>query len=171
MFNIADDYGLIHKYYPETTDNNPNDEKWEKLYQRKIQSAELEKEQILLSTPYIKKRSKLKQIRLHLNAGITRMGFVTLNDVFKKQYFHKKDHEAVILVDGFVDDFKKITEYKQWLNDCSLNETEFVELGIAIKEMDQEIKSSNTTNKLSNDMRTKYTVERKKMVKEKEKLI
>merc|ERR1719499_1377548 len=71
---IADDYGLIHEYYPETIDANPNDAKWERLYQQilaanneaistdkvidryetKIQAAELAKGQALLTTPRVK---------------------------------------------------------------------------------------------------------------------
>eukprot|EP01084_Bolivina_argentea_P088851 160415_1 len=87
MYSIANDYGLIHKYYPQTM-GDINDEKLEKLYgeilkinnfimstesiielfERKIQFDELEKENKLLLIPNIKKRSKLKQLRLHLNS-------------------------------------------------------------------------------------------------------
>eukprot|EP00486_Rosalina_sp_Unknown_P006188 CAMPEP_0201571362 /NCGR_PEP_ID=MMETSP0190_2-20130828/14115_1 /ASSEMBLY_ACC=CAM_ASM_000263 /TAXON_ID=37353 /ORGANISM="Rosalina sp." /LENGTH=156 /DNA_ID=CAMNT_0047995937 /DNA_START=127 /DNA_END=597 /DNA_ORIENTATION=+ len=104
------------------------------------------------------------------------MGFVTLNDIFKKKYFHPKDHEAVILIDGYVDDFGKITQYKQWLTDCASNGTEYQELAGTIKEMDNEIKAltnalTSKGSQLSNDARTQYTTERKKLMKEKERLI
>merc|ERR1712113_74975 len=198
MFAIADDYGLIYEYYPERTGNNPNDREWEELYQkilgahnmlistdavielfeRKIQSAELAKEQALLQTPYLKKRSKLKQIRLHLNDGIDKDGFAALNEIFEKKYISKKDQEAAILIDGFGDNFDEISEYNQHLKELVLSEDEFNDLGVTIKELDYEIKSlSNKLNKKTNgkilsvDVRAALTQTRKDLTKKKEKLI
>merc|ERR1712228_772756 len=198
MFEIADDYGLIHEHYPEKTGNNPHDKEWEDLYQkilsvnnylfqtdavielfeRRIESADLAKEQALLQTPYVKKRTRLKQIRLHLNDGIGKEGFDALNEIFRKRYISKKDGEAAILIDGFCDNFDEVTDYNQHLKDYNHAEDEYNDLGVTIKELDIEIKSlSNKLNNkmngkiLSVDVRTALTQTRKKLAKQKEKLI
>jgi len=66
----------------------------------------------------------------------------------------------------FVDDYKKITQYKQWLDDVASHEEEFAELGVTIKEIDNEIKSLSNKRTSINQKLAK-----KKMYKEKEKLI
>ena len=194
MRSIADDYGLIHEFYPETIDANPNDAKWERLYQQilaannyamstdavidryetKIQAAELAKAQALLTTPHVKKRSKLKQIRLHLNEGITRAGFATLNDIFKKGYIRKKDVEAAILIDGFFEDLNKTNEYKEWQAQRSANKAEFASLGHTIKGIDEEFKHLThklTTRSLSAEKRAMVKERRKVLGEEKQRLI
>ena len=191
---IADDYGLIHEYYPETIDANPNDAKWERLYQQilaanneaistdkvidryetKIQAAELAKGQALLTTPRVKKRSKLKQIRLHLNEGITRAGFATLNDIFKRGYIRKKDAEAAILIDGFFEDLSKTNEYKEWQARRYANKAEFASLGHTIKGIDEEFRKLTqalTNRTLSADKRVMVKERRKVLGEEKQRLI
>jgi len=195
MLGIADDYGRIHQYYPEKTGNNPNDKEWEELYQkilaangftystdsvielleRKILSADLAKEHAFLDTPCIKKRSKLKHIRLHLNDCIGETGFSALNEILRK---YLKDKEAAILIDGFGDNFDDVADYNEHLKEIELSEGEFEDLGVTIRELDSEIKSlqmklSNKTDGkiLSVDVRNALNQTRKKLAKKKEKLI
>eukprot|EP01083_Nonionella_stella_P294728 1001768_1 len=196
MYDIANDYGEVHKYYAETTGNNPHDAQWEQLYQeiltvnnvamsteavielfdRKIQMEELERERELQDTPHRKKRSKLKQIRLHLNDGITRSGFAMLNDCYKKRYIKVKDATSVMLIDGFVDEnsFTKINQYKQWRKQYSANEEELCMLKITKKELDQRIQMITNqlmTQTLSNEHIAALTAKRKKLNKQKEQLV
>merc|ERR1719206_283265 len=125
MHSICDDYGLLHRHYATETDSNAYNERWEQLYgqilaannfvmstegvcelfERRIEQAELDRLLEKQRTPKLKGRSRLKQLRLHLNAGITRGGFYTLNSIFKNGHLAMKaDPEVTILIDGLTVD-------------------------------------------------------------------
>jgi len=196
MLEIADDFGVIHEYYPHRMDANSADATWEQCYQkilqrhnlafsaemvmdafeRKIQCMRYEKEQALERTPFLKKRSKLKQLRLHLNASITGVGFNVLNDIFKKGYLHKKDAAAAILIDGYVEDVHAMHHYQQWLAETAQRQREFESLGEVVRRMEHNIKDMkeklvSADKKRSSEQKTSLSAKCKHLQSEKEKLI
>jgi len=122
----------------------------------------------------VKRRSKLKQIRLHLNEGITRAGFATLNDIFKQGYIRKKDQEAAILIDGFFENLELTNKYKQWLAQKNQNKAEFAALKRTITRIEEEHRA--LTQKLTNrnlpaDRRVAVKQRRKALTAKKQELI
>lgn len=91
------------------------------------------------STTCIKKRTQLKQIRLHLNAGITRTGYDLLNDIFVNGYISKDIKYAGILIDGLMDDFVKLQQYQIIGQRSEREDVEFRQLDFDIKNINKRI--------------------------------
>lgn len=146
------------------------------MFDLRIKQSDLDRLSEKQRTPKLKGRSKLKQLRLHLNEGITRGGFQTLNAIFKNGHFNKKENsnEMAILIDGLCVDLAEISQFKEWQTRLHSAKSEYAELKHQIEHIKKELTdlaqriAGNGRNgrKLSNEMVAALMAERKELLKE-----